>query len=183
MVLYMKTYVNLWQCLPQFFLEWEMFHTNVVEKIRTQCVFNYFFWKSCRLWDNVEKYCKNGHVTLRQYNMVHRPHTPIICNTYCYSTAKMVTRTRLNDTILRKLSVWFLHTNVIPNGTHRFDAGILRQRSKWTNTKKALLCLGTLSQNVPKELKTPVRPQLYWQHCLYLNKFMGLKLEKVYQWN
>jgi hypothetical protein len=29
----MKTYVHLWSYLTQFFLEWEMFQTNVVEKL------------------------------------------------------------------------------------------------------------------------------------------------------
>jgi len=30
---------------------------KVVEKNKTQFVLhNFFFWKSCRLWDNVEKY-------------------------------------------------------------------------------------------------------------------------------
>jgi len=31
----MKTYVRLWYYLAEFFLEWEMFHTEVVEKIKT----------------------------------------------------------------------------------------------------------------------------------------------------
>jgi hypothetical protein len=34
-VLYMKTTVHLWEYLAQFFLEWEMFQTKVVEKIKT----------------------------------------------------------------------------------------------------------------------------------------------------
>jgi len=35
-----------------------MFHTIVVEKIKTHIIFNKFFFRqSCRLWDNVEKYC------------------------------------------------------------------------------------------------------------------------------
>jgi hypothetical protein len=59
----MKTFVHLWQYLAEFFLEWEVFQTNVVEKIKnTHHMFNthYMFKKvsrkSCRLWDNVEKY-------------------------------------------------------------------------------------------------------------------------------
>ena len=31
----MKTFPHLWQYLAKFFLEWEMFHTEVVEKIKT----------------------------------------------------------------------------------------------------------------------------------------------------
>jgi uncharacterized protein (UPF0305 family) len=52
----MKTCVHLWY-LAEFFLEWEMFQTKVVEKIKTRilCLAT-FFRKSYRLWDNVEKY-------------------------------------------------------------------------------------------------------------------------------
>jgi hypothetical protein len=39
----MKTYVHLWLYLAEFFLEWEMFQTNVVEKIKTNFMFNKFF--------------------------------------------------------------------------------------------------------------------------------------------
>ena len=47
---------RLWY-LVKFFLEWEMFQTHVVEKIKTHFMFNNcFFRKSCNLWDNVEKY-------------------------------------------------------------------------------------------------------------------------------
>ena len=59
------------------------------------------FRKSYRLWDNVEKYCRtrratdntaHAHCVLEKW--VYR-HTLRICNTYCFSTATMVTRTRL----------------------------------------------------------------------------------------
>ena len=33
-----------------------MFQTKVVEKIKTHILYSMTFWKSCRLWDNVEKY-------------------------------------------------------------------------------------------------------------------------------
>jgi hypothetical protein len=49
-----KTYVHLY--LTEFFLEWEMFQTKVVEKIKIQTLYSVtFFWKLCCLWDNVEK--------------------------------------------------------------------------------------------------------------------------------
>ena len=61
----MKTRINFWSYLAQFFLEREMFQTKVVEKIKTHFVFNNFFFprKSCRLWDNVEKFCTAGQAT------------------------------------------------------------------------------------------------------------------------
>jgi hypothetical protein len=36
----MKTVVHLWQYLAQFFLEWEMFQTKVVENIKTHFMFS-----------------------------------------------------------------------------------------------------------------------------------------------
>jgi hypothetical protein len=53
----MKTYVHLWYYLARFFLEWEMFEAEFVEKIKTQILGSVtFFRKSCRLRDNVENY-------------------------------------------------------------------------------------------------------------------------------
>jgi len=63
-VLYMKADVYLWQYLAHFFLEWEMFQTKVVEKIKTLILRSILFSrKSCCLWDYVEKYCGQGQAT------------------------------------------------------------------------------------------------------------------------
>ena len=53
----MKSYVNLWKYIDEFVLEWDMFQTKVVEKIKTQFYVQHFFSKigGC-LWENVEKY-------------------------------------------------------------------------------------------------------------------------------
>jgi len=52
----MKTCVHLWWYLAEFFVEWEMFQTEVVgENKNTRFIFGNFFRESCRLWDNVEK--------------------------------------------------------------------------------------------------------------------------------
>jgi hypothetical protein len=41
-----------------------MFRINVVEKIKTRFMFNNFFFQNlCRLWDNVEKYCRAEQAT------------------------------------------------------------------------------------------------------------------------
>jgi hypothetical protein len=58
----MKTYVYL-QYLAEFFLEWEMFRTIIVEKIEMYFMFITFFRKSCCVWDNVEKYCRTRQTT------------------------------------------------------------------------------------------------------------------------
>ena len=56
--------------LAQLFLEWEMFQTKVVEDIKTHILCSVTFsQKSCRLWDNVEKYGRAGQVT--DENMAH----------------------------------------------------------------------------------------------------------------
>ena len=66
----MKTDIRFLSYLAQFFSEWEMFQTKVVEKIKTHILCSVtFFRKSCRLWDNVEKYCTAGQAT--DDNMAH----------------------------------------------------------------------------------------------------------------
>ena len=52
----MKTDVHFWSYLAQFFLEWEMFQTKAVEKIKTHIlgsVIFFLFGKWCLLWQNV----------------------------------------------------------------------------------------------------------------------------------
>jgi hypothetical protein len=52
----METFPHLWQYLDKF-LQWEIFYTKVLEKIKTHNIYSVkFFRKSCRLWDNVKKY-------------------------------------------------------------------------------------------------------------------------------
>ena len=58
MLLHLNMYVILWPYLAQFFLEWDMFHTKVVQNIKTQIFGSIYFLNSCRLWDKVEKYYK-----------------------------------------------------------------------------------------------------------------------------
>jgi hypothetical protein len=57
----MKTLVNFWSCLAQFFLECEIFQTKI-QKIETHilCSVNIILRKSYRLLDNVEEYCTAG---------------------------------------------------------------------------------------------------------------------------
>jgi len=49
-----------------------MFQTKVVEKIKTRILCSVtFFLKSCRLWDNVEKYCRAGQATYANTALAH----------------------------------------------------------------------------------------------------------------
>ena len=83
-----------------------MFETKFAEKIKnTHFVFsNHFFvLKSCRFWNNVEKYCRAGQATNDDMAHAHcmlytqgYKHTLTICNTFCFSPATMVARTHLN---------------------------------------------------------------------------------------
>jgi len=91
---------------------------NVADKIcrenqNTYFMFNYFFLTTCHLWNNVEKYFAARRTT--DDNIVHAhcmldtwcyKHTPGICNTYCFSTAKMGARTRLIVTLYVRLVVF-----------------------------------------------------------------------------
>jgi hypothetical protein len=67
----MKTTTHFWSYLALFFLEWEMFQTKAVEELKTHilCSRNFFPRKSCRLCDNVEKYCAAWQA--RDDNMAH----------------------------------------------------------------------------------------------------------------
>jgi hypothetical protein len=47
----MMTYVHLWQYLAEFFLEWEMFQTKVVEKIKTHFLFSNFFPENLAVYE------------------------------------------------------------------------------------------------------------------------------------
>jgi hypothetical protein len=89
----MKTDIPLWSYLAEF-LKWDKtFQTKVVEKIHTYIHFVFsdpFFFsrKSCRLWDNVEKYSRAGQATDDNMAHVHclldtkdYRHTLWICNT------------------------------------------------------------------------------------------------------
>jgi len=67
----MKTYVHLWKYVSEFLLKWKIFQTKILEKIATHIFIfcNFFPLKSCRLWDNVEKYGRAGQTT--DDNMAH----------------------------------------------------------------------------------------------------------------
>ena len=104
----MKKITHFWSYLAQFFLDWEMFQTKVVEKIKAHILCSVtFLRKSCRLWDSVEKYgragqygsCtfRSGWLKLHTHTHTHT-HTLALCNTYGFSTTTMVERTRPNGT-------------------------------------------------------------------------------------
>ena len=95
------TYIHLWSYLAQFFLDWEMFQTEVAEKARTHVICSTIFpRKSCRLWDNRDR----PQMTVWRTHFacwitkVRDTHSRMY-NTQCFSTATMVMRTRLIVTL------------------------------------------------------------------------------------
>jgi hypothetical protein len=94
--------VHLCSCLTRFFLQWETFQTEFVRNTKTYILCSKtFFLKSSR-----GKPFRAGQAT--DDNMAHAQcmadtqgykHPLRICNTCCFPTAKMITRTRLNVTI------------------------------------------------------------------------------------
>ena len=93
-----------------------MFQTKVVEKIKIHILCSItFFRKTCRLRENVEKYCtagerhrrKCGACALRAGYLRLKIHTLRLCNTHCFSTATMVALPRLNVTFIRTLTVLY----------------------------------------------------------------------------
>ena len=90
---------------------------NVSDKIcrenqNTHFVFYKFFLKSCRVWDDVEKYFSARRTaddnitrpTRVQCWITRAANTLGICNIYCFSTSIMVARTHLNVKLIRCLS-------------------------------------------------------------------------------
>jgi hypothetical protein len=54
----MKTTRHFLSYLTQFFLEWEMFHTKVVEQINTHILCSITFFYRAVYDNNVENYCR-----------------------------------------------------------------------------------------------------------------------------
>jgi len=86
----------------------EIFQTKVVQKIKPRFVFNNFFFKS---WKNVVD-SRRGQMTIWRMRIAswipNATNTPIICNTYCFSTATMVARPTLmlRYTYIAILVIW-----------------------------------------------------------------------------
>jgi hypothetical protein len=99
----METDINLWQYLAGLFLEWEIFQTNVVSKIKTDILCSVNFLSKNRavyeiMWQNIielerqQMIMTHAHSTL---DTLGYKHTLTVRNTYCFSTTRMVTRTHL----------------------------------------------------------------------------------------
>jgi len=99
------TSIHVGSHLAQIFLAREIFQAKFVDKIKTQTLYSitFFFLKSCRSRDIVEKSYRTGKVTYDNTAHAHwmlgtqgYKHTLRICSSYCLSSATMAARTRLN---------------------------------------------------------------------------------------
>jgi len=52
----MKTNAHFWYYLAEFFLEWEMFRTKVVDEVKTNILFQYLFSEKRVFYEKAEKY-------------------------------------------------------------------------------------------------------------------------------
>ena len=105
-VLYMKNCVHFLSYLVNFFLEWKMFQTKLVEKLKTHilCSVTFFLnrafyeimWKNIVEWGRQQMLIWRMHIACRITKAINA-HT--IYNTYCSSTTTTVTRTRLSGTL------------------------------------------------------------------------------------
>jgi hypothetical protein len=91
---------------------------RVLGTIKTHILYSVtFFWKSCLLWDNVEKYCRARQATddyiiwdmhfacwLTKATDTHSG----ICNTYCFSMAILVLPTCQNVSLTCTLPVFWI---------------------------------------------------------------------------
>jgi len=96
----MKTNIRLLSHLAQFYLEWEMFLVTIIEKIKHTSYAELTFWKIVPfeiMWENIvqsKSYRWHGGCVLHAGYLKLQTHT----QNYCFSTAKNVTRRRLNGT-------------------------------------------------------------------------------------
>ena len=123
----MKAFSCLWQYLAEFFLEWVMFQTSGLVKIKTHISCSVtFFLKSFRLWDwvaadeNMTERCMLGEATRAQGRArapthTHTTHTHIYRNVYAqyvlpfHSNSVFVNAPQYY--VIRTLPVWFFFPN------------------------------------------------------------------------
>ena len=108
----MQTDVHLWSSLFQFFLEWEMFQANVMEKLKTHILCSNIFFENRAvyeiMWKNTVEPDRPQMAIWRMRIACWIPkatNTLSICNTYCSSPATMVAPSRLNVTLYERCLV------------------------------------------------------------------------------
>ena len=105
----MKTNIHFWSYLALFFLEWEIFQTNFVQRINIYILYSVIFFFSENRVLNETRWTNKVEPDMPrwQYNTAHalciqghththtqQTHTQRICNTYCCFTGTVFTRRR-----------------------------------------------------------------------------------------
>ena len=128
LLIYMTTNTHFWSCDSVLLRMRNVSDRNCKETRNTRFTtrsFSFFFFrKSCRLWDNVEKYCSSGQATGGNMTYSHfMLHTQGYKNTLriLLCTAAVIARTRLNIALYVHYLSYFLlfltdtkfHTHII----------------------------------------------------------------------
>jgi hypothetical protein len=124
----LRTNIHFWLYLTKFFLEWEMFQIEALEKTTTHicmCTNFFFFRKQYSLYEIIWKYCTAVQAT--DDNLAH-PYCMLdtegykctlkIINTFCFSTATMVAQTRLIVNVIRTLFVLYSFVIILSVNMH-----------------------------------------------------------------
>ena len=106
-LLYTTTIMHSLSYLAHFFLEWEIFLTETVEKIKTRFTFNnFFFFKNVTVYEIMWKKIVQPYrpqmtiCCLRNACWITKAtHTLRICDTYCFYATTLAARTRLVVTL------------------------------------------------------------------------------------
>jgi len=110
-VLYMKTNIHFCLHLFQFYLEWEMVQTKVVEKIKTQFHVQYLFSENREIYEIMRKNMvqpdrpQKWHMHI-VWRIPKATNTHRICNTYEIMRKNMVQPDRPQKTIWHMRIVW-----------------------------------------------------------------------------
>jgi hypothetical protein len=132
----MKSYVHWRLYLTHFFLEWEMFQTEVAEKIKTHILCSITFFDNSAdyeiMWKNsVEPGRTHENIIWRMHTACWIPKAtnthPLYVTNFCFSTATMVARTRLNVTL-------YVHCCLVYNR----DAALLLRGMNWVYKENRL---------------------------------------------
>jgi hypothetical protein len=114
-VLHLKTSIHLWLYFAHFFLEWEMFQTSIVEKIKSHTLCSITFVRTLyHLWNNVKKINKKIELyrplmttwCMHMWWITKATNThPIeIWNTYCISNAILVAPLHLSFVLYMRIA-------------------------------------------------------------------------------
>ena len=134
-------------------------HKSCGENPNTHVMLNNFLRISCRLWDSVEEYRRNGQATYDGMAHAHcmpdnwlYKHMLRICNTYCFSTGTMVARTRLSVAFIRTLPVLFFCNDA--------DSSVWRKiMMNYMNALNTAVMSTVFWRNIPLFLWNVIKPQ------------------------